>query len=88
MPPQLLLWASAPEYFWFTYMPKVLSDSPATQYLMAVADKNGKLLEAGETYKIDVPKDIEILRPEIVEAADQCTLGKWLQALRLNLKKW
>lgn len=34
----------AAEYFWCTYMPKVLSDTPATQYLMSLADS-----ESGRT---------------------------------------
>ncbi|MGO4004383.1 DUF1254 domain-containing protein [Pseudomonas fluorescens] len=50
----------AAEYFWCTYMPKELSDSPATQYLMAMADKNGKPLEAGQNYKIDVPAKMPV----------------------------
>ncbi|MFJ4542367.1 DUF1254 domain-containing protein [Pseudomonas sp. NPDC088885] len=50
----------AAEYFWCTYMPKELSDSPATQYLMAMADKNGKPLETGKTYKLDVPAQMPV----------------------------
>ncbi|MNJ15443.1 hypothetical protein D3C77_96910 [compost metagenome] len=50
----------AAEYFWCTYMPKALSDSPATQYLMAMADKNGKPLDAGQNYKIDVPAQMPV----------------------------
>lgn len=50
----------AAEYFWCTYMPKELSDSPATQYLMAMADKNGKPLEAGQNYRIDVPAKMPV----------------------------
>jgi hypothetical protein len=50
----------AAEYFWCTYMPKQLSDTPATQYMMAMADKDGKLLEAGKTYKLDVPADMPV----------------------------
>ncbi|MGF6396232.1 DUF1214 domain-containing protein [Pseudomonas plecoglossicida] len=41
-------------------MPKELSNSPATQYLMAMADKNGKPLEAGKPYKIDVPANMPV----------------------------
>lgn len=48
----------AAEYFWCTYMPKALSDDPATQYLMAIADNNGKRLEGGVLYKLDVPADM------------------------------
>lgn len=36
-------------------MPNTLSDSPATMYMVAVADKNGQLLDAKRTYKITVP---------------------------------
>ena len=65
----------AAEYFWCTYMPKVLSDSPATQYLMAVADKNGKLLEAGKTYKIDVPKDMPVKQFWALTVYDRATMS-------------
>ncbi|MFJ4193486.1 DUF1254 domain-containing protein [Pseudomonas sp. NPDC089534] len=50
----------AAEYFWCTFMPKQLSDSPATQYLMAMADRNGKPLEAGKLYKLDVPAQMPV----------------------------
>ncbi|MEJ5056884.1 MULTISPECIES: DUF1254 domain-containing protein [unclassified Pseudomonas] len=59
-PDSIDLIGRAAEYFWCTYMPKELSDSPATQYLMAMADKNGKPLEAGQTYKIDVPAKMPV----------------------------
>ncbi len=52
--------ARAAEYFWCTYMPKELSNSPATQYLMATADKDGKPLEAGKLYKLNVPADMPV----------------------------
>jgi len=65
----------AAEYFWCTYMPKVLSDSPATQYLMAVADKNGKLLEAGKTYKIDVPKEMPVKQFWALTCYDRATMS-------------
>lgn len=65
----------AAEYFWCTYMPKVLSDSPATQYLMAVADKNGKLLEAGKTYKIDVPAKMPVKQFWALTVYDRATMS-------------
>src|SRR5262249_24546274 len=52
--------ARAAEYFWCTYMPKMLSDAPATQYMMAMADKDGKLLQAGKTYKLNVPAEMPV----------------------------
>lgn len=63
----------AAEYFWCTYMPKVLTDSPATQYLMALADKDGKLLEAGKTYKIDVPRDMPVKQFWALTVYDRAT---------------
>ena len=48
----------AAEYFWCANMPKVLSHSPATQYLMAIADRNGNHLEAGKLYKVTVPANM------------------------------
>lgn len=50
----------AAEYFWCTYMPKELSDSPATQYMMSMADNEGNLLEAGQLYKITVPAKMPV----------------------------
>jgi len=50
----------AAEYFWCTYMPKELTDAPATQYLMSMADKNGDLLEAGKLYKINIPANVPV----------------------------
>lgn len=50
----------AAEYFCCTYMPKKLSNSPATQYLMAMADKDGRRLEAGKLYKVVVPAEMPV----------------------------
>jgi hypothetical protein len=37
-----------------------LSDTPATQYLMCLADNNGKLLEAGQLYKLTIPAKMPV----------------------------
>jgi hypothetical protein len=63
----------AAEYFWCTYMPKVLGDSPATQYLMALADKDGKLLEAGKLYKVDVPAQMPVKQFWALTVYDRAT---------------
>ena len=63
----------AAEYFWCTYMPETLSDSPATQYLMAMADKNGKLLEAGKLYKLDVPANMPVKQFWALTVYDRAT---------------
>ncbi|WP_407925957.1 DUF1254 domain-containing protein [Acinetobacter kanungonis] len=52
--------ARAAEYFWCTYMPKKLSNTPSTQYMMAMADKSGKPLLAGKTYKLNIPKEMPV----------------------------
>ena len=63
----------AAEYFWCTYMPKVLSDTPATQYMMAMADKNGRLLQAGKLYKLDVPADMPVKQFWALTVYDRAT---------------
>ena len=65
----------AAEYFWCTYMPKVLGDSPATQYVMAMADKNGKLLEAGKLYKLDVPAKMPVKQFWALTVYDRATFS-------------
>ncbi|SPB14517.1 hypothetical protein NOV72_01759 [Caballeronia novacaledonica] len=63
----------AAEYFWCTYMPKVLSDDPATQYLMAVADSGGNLLEAGKLYKLNVPARMPVKQFWALTVYDRAT---------------
>lgn len=63
----------AAEYFWCTYMPQVLGPDPATQYLMALADSNGKLLEAGKTYKLDVPAQMPVKQFWALTVYDRAT---------------
>ena len=38
---RIALTERAAQYFWATYVPKVLSDKPATMYLSALADRDG-----------------------------------------------
>ena len=64
----------AAEYFWCTYMPKVLTDNPATQYLMSLADKNGDLLRAGETYKLVVPANMPVEQFWALTVYDRATM--------------
>lgn len=65
----------AAEYFWCTYMPKALSDTPATQYMMAMADKDGKLLEAGKLYRLDLPKQMPVKQFWAVTVYDRATMS-------------
>ena len=65
----------AAEYFWCTYMPKVLSDNPATQYMMAMADSDGNLLEAGTTYRLDLPAEMPVEQFWALTVYDRATMG-------------
>ncbi|WJH39310.1 DUF1214 domain-containing protein [Aliirhizobium terrae] len=65
----------AAEYFWCTYMPKVLSDMPATQYMMAMADKDGKLLEAGKLYRLDIPAKMPVKQFWALTVYDRATMS-------------
>jgi hypothetical protein len=67
--------ARALEYFWCTYMPKVLSDTPATQYMMAMADSTGAPLEPGRLYKLDVPADMPVKQFWALTVYDRATFG-------------
>jgi hypothetical protein len=69
------LTARALQYFWATYFPKVLSDKPATQYLAAMADKDGKPLEGGQLYKIDVPADMPVKQFWALTIYDRATFA-------------
>lgn len=63
----------AAEYFWCTYMPKELSASPATQYMMALADSTGAPMEAGATYRLDVPADMPVQQFWALTVYDRAT---------------
>ena len=43
-----------------TYYPKKLVKEPSTDYMCALADSEGRPLEAGENYKLRVPKDVPV----------------------------
>ena len=65
----------AAEYFWCTYMPKVLSDTPATQYLMAIADSDGRPLEPGRRYKVAVPANMPVRQFWALTIYDRATFS-------------
>ena len=56
-------------------MPKVLSDTPATQYLAAMADRDGKPLVAGKTYKINVPAKMPVKQFWALTVYDRATFA-------------
>lgn len=67
--------ARAAEYYWCTYMPRKLSDTPATQYVLALADKDGRLLEPGKTYKIDIPANMPVTQFWALTVYDHATMS-------------
>lgn len=65
----------AAEYFWCTYMPKKLTDSPATQYMMSLADKDGQTLQAGKVYKVDIPARMPVKQFWALTVYDRATMS-------------
>lgn len=65
----------AMQFAWCTYVPKEVSDSPATQYLCAMADASGKPLEAGRTYRVNVPADVPVKQFWALTVYDRATFG-------------
>jgi hypothetical protein len=50
----------ADRYYIGTYYPKQLPKLPATQYLFALADKDGNPLQAGKTHKFTMPAKVPV----------------------------
>ena len=67
--------ARALQYFWCTYVPKQLSDRPATQYMVAMADNNGDLLKPGVTYKVTVPPKMPVKQFWALTVYDRATFS-------------
>lgn len=65
----------AMQFMWCTYVPKEVTDSPATQYLSVMADSKGNLLEAGKTYKIDVPAEVPVEQFWALTVYDRATFS-------------
>lgn len=65
----------AMQYLWCTYVPKVLSDNPSTQYAVAIEDSNGGLLKAGETYQVNVPAKMPVKQFWALTVYDRATFG-------------
>ncbi len=61
------------QYFQCTYVPKVLSDNPATQYIMCMNDSDGDLLEANKTYKVIVPAQMPVKQFWALTVYDKAT---------------
>jgi hypothetical protein len=58
-----------------TYYPRVASSTPATEYLCAIADKDGEPLEAGKLYKVNVPPDMPVRQFWALTIYDRATFA-------------
>lgn len=65
----------AAQYAWCTYVPEVLSDHPATMYMVALFDKAGKPLEPGKLYKVDVPATMPVKQFWALTVYDRATFS-------------
>jgi hypothetical protein len=74
-PDRIDLLNRAAQYAWCTYVPKVLSEKPATQYLMAMADVDGKPLMADKLYKVDVPANMPVKQFWALSVYDRATFA-------------
>ncbi len=63
------------QYFWATYVPKVATDTPPTEYVAALADADGNLLEAGKIYKVDIPAEVPVKQFWALTCYDRATFG-------------
>ncbi|MBD1577326.1 DUF1254 domain-containing protein [Vibrio sp. S11_S32] len=67
--------ARAAQYVWCTYVPKVLSDTPANWYLAAMDDADGNKLEAGKLYKVTVPTNMPVKQFWALTVYDRATFS-------------
>ncbi|WP_334551747.1 DUF1254 domain-containing protein [Vibrio scophthalmi] len=67
--------ARAMQYLWCTYVPKELTDNPATQYAVALGDSKGNLMQAGKTYRVDVPAQMPVKQFWALTVYDHATFG-------------
>lgn len=65
----------AAQYAWCTYVPEQLSQSPATQYTVAIADNKGKPLDAGKLYKVNVPAKVPVKQFWALTVYDRATFS-------------
>lgn len=76
-------------FFWCTLVPAQVSDRPAVYYLMAMADKDGRPLEAGRTYKVDVPAKMPVKQFWALTLYDRATMGFiYTESMRTTLDSY
>lgn len=62
-------------FFWCTMVPAQVSDRPAVYYLMAMADNEGRPLEAGRNYKVTVPAQVPVKQFWSLTIYDRATMA-------------
>lgn len=76
-------------FFWCTLVPAQISDRPAVYYLMAMADSEGRPLEAGRTYKVTVPANMPVKQFWALTLYDRATMGFiYTQSMRTTLDSY
>ena len=76
-------------FFWCTMAPGQVSDRPATYYLMAMADNQGRPLEAGRTYRVTVPTNVPIRQFWALTMYDRATMAFiYTQSMRTTLDSY
>ncbi len=63
------------QYLWCTYVPKLLTDNPATQYAMALADSSGTALQRDQLYSVNVPAEMPVKQFWALTVYDHATFG-------------
>ncbi|PWU31657.1 hypothetical protein DK254_04060 [Pseudomonas sp. RW407] len=62
-------------FFWCTLVPRQVPERPAAYYLMAMADNQGRPLEAGATYRLVVPADMPVKQFWSLTLYDRATMA-------------
>lgn len=76
-------------FFWCTLVPAQISERPAVYYLMAMADSEGRPLEAGRTYKVTVPASMPVKQFWALTMYDRATMGFiYTQSMRTTLDSY
>ncbi|UXJ55504.1 DUF1254 domain-containing protein [Pseudomonas citronellolis] len=62
-------------FFWCTLVPRQVPERPAAYYLMAMADSQGRPLEAGASYRLVVPADMPVKQFWSLTLYDRATMA-------------
>lgn len=81
--------ARALAFFWCTLVPAHLAEHPAVYYLVAMADNQGRPLEAGTTYRLTVPPDMPVEQFWSLTVYDRATMAFiYTESMRTTLDSY